>query len=241
MNIDPRQTDPEFQSPLAADSERASQFGMASQANVPQPGGGVQPPTPTAGGGAGPANIVPGAEVVGSDGRRVGTVKEVYDDSFLVEKGFFFVHDFFIPHHYVAQASRERVQLTHTSEEARRQDWTERPRAQMAMRGEAAPPAAVTGVYGPEGPEDTIQAATERGMPEREAQAPTSGAPTTLPESTPTSGVYGETEASDTIQAATNRGLEDTEDASQDDRSGHARPTQRPGEQEADTEGWRHP
>jgi hypothetical protein len=35
-NVDPRQTDPEFQSPLAADSERTSQFGMRSQADVPQ-------------------------------------------------------------------------------------------------------------------------------------------------------------------------------------------------------------
>ncbi len=204
MNTDPRQTDPQFQSPLAGDSERASQFGMASQADTPSPGAGGQAATPNPAGSVGPADVMPGTEVYGHDGQRVGTVQEVYDDSFLVQKGIFFVHDYFIPYMHVARASKDRVDLTITSEEARTQDWARRPGASPAGRAEPMPPTADYGVYGPEGQGDTIQGATERGVAADEASA-----------STVDYGVYGPEGQGDTIEAATERGVVDTSSAAQ--------------------------
>ena len=169
MNINPRQNDPQFHSPTQGDSERASQFGMGSQADVPVQGANSAPAQPVVPNPAlviGPSSIVPGAEVYGSDGQKVGAVEEVYDDSFLVQKGIFFVRDFYIPLQYVAGVSNDRVDLSLTSEQARSQKWTNRPGRPAHDAGPGPQASTEYGVYGPQGQGDTIQAATERGETE---------------------------------------------------------------------------
>ena len=169
MNLDPRQNDPQYQSPLEGDSQRAAQFGMGSQADAAAQG------TTSATGGA---RIVPGTDVFGSDGKKVGTVQEVYNDSFLVQKGIFFVHDYFIPMRYATSIGTDRIELSITSDEAKNQDWSQRPGISMA--GEAQPMesqqyGADYGVYGRQGPDDTIQSAAERGETEGNVNPPLMG------------------------------------------------------------------
>jgi hypothetical protein len=170
MDVNPRQNDPQFQSPLEPDSQPASQFGMGSQADVPMQGTNAQTSMPNPAGAVGPSSIVRGTNVYGSDGKKVGTVKEVYDDSFLVQRGIIFVHDYFIPYTYVARTSNERIDVGLTADEARSQNWARRPGPAATPQGQAAQGAAQQpagaadyGVYGPPGAADTIQSATERG------------------------------------------------------------------------------
>lgn len=193
MDVNPRQYDPEFQDPNAADSERKSQFGMQSQADMPL---GTDTAQPSAGPAWGQRDIVATTPVFGSDGKKVGTVQEAARDYFMVKKGIFFVHDYYIPYGAIASSDPERIVLTISSDEAKQQDWQQPPTtgtgsaAGMAgMPGTAggigAGAAAAQlsgqqpeyGVYGPEGPDDTVQAATERGTEGSLGATGTAGTP----------------------------------------------------------------
>jgi hypothetical protein len=52
-------------------------------------------------------NITTGADVFGADGEKVGTVATVYPSYIVVEKGFFFPTDYYIPMSAVASADTE--------------------------------------------------------------------------------------------------------------------------------------
>jgi hypothetical protein len=91
-----------------------------------------------------PSTIQPGAEVYGTDGKRVGTVQEVYEDALMVQKGIFFVHDYFIPFSHVTRVSGERIDLVLSSDEVKRQDWAQRPGVSALGRGMQADPATDT-------------------------------------------------------------------------------------------------
>jgi uncharacterized protein (TIGR02271 family) len=67
-------------------------------------------------------DIVTGAEVFGSDGAKVGTVSAVYPGYIVVEKGFFFPTDYYIPRSAIA-SSDDRVYLTVAKEVALTQGW----------------------------------------------------------------------------------------------------------------------
>ena len=58
-------------------------------------------------GAAGVLVIITGAEVFGADGDKVGTVAAVYPGYIVVEKGFFFPTDYYIPMSAVASARPE--------------------------------------------------------------------------------------------------------------------------------------
>lgn len=51
------------------------------------------------------------AIVVGSDNRKVGTVVEVADDYILIQKGFFFPKEFFIPTRAIDREEPHRIDL----------------------------------------------------------------------------------------------------------------------------------
>lgn len=189
MDVNPQPLDPQSQSPLQGEREQQSQFGMQGQADMPnqppmgaQYGGATQPAMKSPGRSVGPRDIMPGAEVYGSDGKKLGTIEEVFDDSFLVQKGILFVHDYYLPYSFVAGISTERVDLNLTSDDVKNQDLSSRPGLgarsgaampdasdasgadQSGMPGlEAPPPGQDQGVYGPQGPADTIQGATYGG------------------------------------------------------------------------------
>jgi len=59
-----------------------------------------------------------GAEVFGADGEKVGNVVDVRDDHIVVEKGFFFPSDYYVPLNAVATSDEENVHLNVTRDEA---------------------------------------------------------------------------------------------------------------------------
>ena len=71
-------------------------------------------------------NLV-GAEVFGTDGDKVGTVSAVYPGYIIVEKGFFFPTDYYIPVNAIASYDADRVYLTVSKDAALGRDWDIRP------------------------------------------------------------------------------------------------------------------
>ncbi len=154
MQPNPQQTDPQ------------------SQADVPRQSGAnvnAQPAVPGAGQVVPPESVVPGADVYGMDGKTIGTVREVYNDSFLVQKGIFFLHDYYyIPYRYVAGASNDEVNLTLMSHEAQSQNWSQRP---SVTPGAQTSPDYGTD-YGRAGSSDTTQDATNHDLQDDLGGAP---------------------------------------------------------------------
>jgi uncharacterized protein (TIGR02271 family) len=64
-----------------------------------------------------------GDEVYGSDGDKVGTVAEVQPDSIVIEKGFFFPTDYYIPTSAIASASDGQIYLSTTRDAALNSGW----------------------------------------------------------------------------------------------------------------------
>ncbi len=72
-------------------------------------------------------HVVEGTDVVGSDGAKVGRVVEVQPSFIVVEKGFFFPTDHFIPTSAIANYDGDKVYLSVSKDEALSQGWDERP------------------------------------------------------------------------------------------------------------------
>jgi len=70
-----------------------------------------------------------GMDVVGSDGDKVGDITEISSDHFVVKKGLFFPHDYYIPTSAIASVDGNKVYLSVTKDEAMNQDpsWAQRP------------------------------------------------------------------------------------------------------------------
>jgi len=71
--------------------------------------------------------IQTGAEVFGADGDKVGTIAAVYPAYIVVEKGFFFPTDYYIPWSAIASADADRVYLTLSKEATLARGWDVRP------------------------------------------------------------------------------------------------------------------
>jgi uncharacterized protein (TIGR02271 family) len=67
--------------------------------------------------------ITPGTTVYGSDGEKVGTVATYGDSYVVVEKGFFFPKDYYIPMSAITQTTADGVYLSVTKDEALNQGW----------------------------------------------------------------------------------------------------------------------
>jgi uncharacterized protein (TIGR02271 family) len=72
-------------------------------------------------------NIATGAEVFGADGDKVGTVAAVYPGYIVVEKGFFFPTDYYIPMSAVASYDNDQVYLNLTKDAALNSGWDAQP------------------------------------------------------------------------------------------------------------------
>lgn len=68
-------------------------------------------------------NIREGATVYGADGEKVGKIIAVDMNSIVVEKGFFFPSDYYIPVGAISSADEDNVYLTVTKDEALNQGW----------------------------------------------------------------------------------------------------------------------
>jgi len=73
--------------------------------------------------------VTEGADVVGSDGDKVGEVVNAYPDYIVVKKGFFFPSDYYIPSSAIANVDENHVYLNVTKDEAMNQDpsWENEP------------------------------------------------------------------------------------------------------------------
>jgi hypothetical protein len=239
MNVDPRQNDPQFQSPTVGDSQQASQFGMGGQADVPSQRGGAQGSTPGMRN-IDPNTIRPGTDVFGTDGKRLGTVQEVYDDSFLVQKGIFFVHDYFIPFSIVTQVAADRIHLGMTADEAKSQDWSRRPglasigrdaqadrttdtrQSTLNTRNNVNPSGtgADAGANPYASPALSPDATGGMRAPNPPDQQPSHGtqpsASTPIQQQAPASSAQGRAASADATQRATERGMQGTDSPNQD-------------------------
>src|SRR5215213_8786472 len=72
-------------------------------------------------------DIITGAEVFGADGDKVGTVSAVYPGYIVVEKGFFFPTDYYIPLSAVANYDADRVYLNLAKDAALNSGWDAQP------------------------------------------------------------------------------------------------------------------
>ena len=72
-------------------------------------------------------NIITGAEVFGADGDKVGTVAAVYPGYIVVEKGFFFPTDYYIPMSAVASYDNDQVYLNVAKDAALQSGWDAQP------------------------------------------------------------------------------------------------------------------
>ena len=71
--------------------------------------------------------IITGAEVFGADGEKVGTVAAVYPGYIVVEKGFFFPTDYYIPMSAVASYDNDQVYLNLAKDAALNSGWDAQP------------------------------------------------------------------------------------------------------------------
>lgn len=73
--------------------------------------------------------VTEGADVVGSDGDKVGEVVNAYPDYIVVKKGFFFPSDYYVPSSAIANVDEGHVYLNVTKDEAMNQDpsWDTEP------------------------------------------------------------------------------------------------------------------
>jgi uncharacterized protein (TIGR02271 family) len=71
--------------------------------------------------------IQTGTSVYGSDGEKIGDVSGVADTYFIIEKGFLFTTDIFVPMSAVASADEDRVTLSMTADEVEDRDWSHEP------------------------------------------------------------------------------------------------------------------
>ena len=72
-------------------------------------------------------NIINGAEVFGADGEKLGTVAAVYPGYIVVEKGFFFPTDYYIPMSAIARAGNDQVYLNLAKDAALNSGWDAQP------------------------------------------------------------------------------------------------------------------
>lgn len=80
-------------------------------------------------------NLVAGADVYGSDNEKIGTVADVGQNYFLVQKGWLFIKDLYLPTSAIAQADGNNVYLSYTKHEAEQMGRDELPGTDDAWYG----------------------------------------------------------------------------------------------------------
>jgi len=68
-----------------------------------------------------------GATVYGSDGQKIGDVAEIQSDYIVIEKGFIFTKDLYIPMANIASQDADGIRLAMTKDEVEHRDWSNPP------------------------------------------------------------------------------------------------------------------
>jgi uncharacterized protein (TIGR02271 family) len=71
--------------------------------------------------------IETGTSVYGSDGEKFGEVAEVSNDYFVIEKGFIFTTDLFVPMSAISGVDEDGVRLSMTKDQVENSDWSDAP------------------------------------------------------------------------------------------------------------------
>ncbi len=66
-------------------------------------------------------------QVYSSDNQKLGHVAEVYEDSFLVHKGYLFPKDRYIPYGVISNIEQEHIGLVMSAADALIKEWEKRP------------------------------------------------------------------------------------------------------------------
>lgn len=77
--------------------------------------------------------LTEGTDVVGSDGDKVGEVVAVHANYVVVEKGFFFPTDYYVPTSAISNFDGDKVYLNVTKEDALNQGWDQVPTETSTM------------------------------------------------------------------------------------------------------------
>ena len=82
--------------------------------------------------------MMTGAEVFGADGEKVGNVAAVYPTYIVVEKGFFFPTDYYIPRSAIASYDGDQIFLTVAKDAALQSGWDAQPADLESVTGGAS-------------------------------------------------------------------------------------------------------
>lgn len=74
-----------------------------------------------------------GTDVYGSDDDKIGSVADIGPNYFIVEKGFLFTTDMYVPMTAIASATEDRIYLNVAKDQVDQQGWDEPPAAPSAM------------------------------------------------------------------------------------------------------------
>jgi hypothetical protein len=105
-------------------------------------------------------NIPEGTDVVGADGDKVGKVVAAQSNYIVVEKGFFFPTDYYIPTTAIANFDGDKVYLSVTKDEALNQGWDLEPPASPTGTGIAGETPAASDRLAGTAPPDAAMGAT---------------------------------------------------------------------------------
>jgi hypothetical protein len=87
--------------------------------------------------------IPEGTDVVGADGDKVGKVVAAQESYIVVEKGFFFPTDYYVPTNAIANYDGDKVYLSVTKDDALNQNW-DQPVIDSSAHDTATGPSGVT-------------------------------------------------------------------------------------------------
>ncbi len=83
--------------------------------------------------------VTPGATVYGSDDQKIGKVADVGSSHFVIEKGFIFTTDIYVPMSAVASVGDDdNVHLSMTKDQIEHQDWSTAPGGDDTWEGATA-------------------------------------------------------------------------------------------------------
>ena len=85
------------------------------------------------------ATIAHGWDVVGSDGEKIGEVKDVKEDHVVVEGGTIFKHDLYIPIDHIEHKGEDKLQLTIPAGDVDQEGWKYPPNAGFDHEAPAYP------------------------------------------------------------------------------------------------------
>jgi len=71
--------------------------------------------------------IQTGTDVYGSDDEKIGSIAAVTQNHFVIEKGFLFTTDIYVPMSAVASVDEDRVTLTMAKDQVENEDWSTEP------------------------------------------------------------------------------------------------------------------